>query len=399
MLEAAPGIRVVAIFEELCRRRPGVDPGVRRTLERRIAGWRALNGPNRDVIFRQEHPPGRLGLSDFTDMGELGVTVAGEPFDHRLYHFRLAFSGFEHAHVVLGGESFVALAEGLQNALWALGGARRGRLAKTDRLDAEEMTRILRTWLSGDRAVATAVRIPTVEEEDAKRIERERKNLVEERTRIVGRIKGLLALHGIWLSSKRIGKGLLGRLDTMITGDGRPLPPFLRRDIGRMIQHYKFICDQIAEVEADRKTALNDEASSFPQRDKVRRLTTLGAVGVTTATVLVAEVFHRSFETRRHLASFIGLAPSPYASGDVSRDRGINKAGTKLARQTLVELAWFWLRYQPNSKLARWWHERFGNMGMRGRKVGIVALARKLAIALWRFVEQGVIPEGATLKA
>ena len=187
---------------------------------------------------------------------------------------------------------------------------RRGRPAKTDRLDAEEMTRILRTWLSGDRAVATAVRIPTVEEEDAKRIERERKNLVEERTRIVGRIKGLLALHGIWLSSKRIGKGLLGRLDTMMTGDGRPLPPFLRRDIGRMIRHYEFICDQIVEVEADRHTALNDETSSFPQRDKVRRLTSLGAVGVTTATVLVAEVFHRSFETRRHLASFIGLAPS-----------------------------------------------------------------------------------------
>ena len=122
MMEAAPGIRAVAIFEEICRRHPGVGPGVRRTLERRIAGWRALHGPHRDVIFRQEHPPGRMGLSDFTDMAGLGVTIAGEPFDHRLYHFRLAFSGFEHAHVVLGGESFVALAEGLQNALWALGG-------------------------------------------------------------------------------------------------------------------------------------------------------------------------------------------------------------------------------------------------------------------------------------
>jgi transposase len=276
---------------------------------------------------------------------------------------------------------------------------RRGRLAKTDRLDAEEMTRILRTWLSGDHAVATAVRIPTVEEEDAKRIERERKNLVEERTRIVGRIKGLLALHGIWLSSKRINKRLQDRLDTMITGDGRPLPPFLRHDIERMIRHYEFICSQIAEVEADRKMALTDETSSFPHQDKVRRLATLGSVGETTATVLVAEVFHRTFETRRHLASFIGLAPSPYASGDVSRDRGINKAGTKLARQTLVELAWFWLRYQPNSKLTLWWHERFSGQGMRGRKVGIVALARKLAIALLRFVEQGVVPEGATLKA
>jgi hypothetical protein len=121
-LIAAPGIRAVAIFEEMCRRHPKIGPGVRRTLERRIRAWRAVNGPEQDVIFRQEHPPGRLGLSDFTDMGKLAITVAGQPLGHRLYHFRLAFSGFEHAHVILGGESFVALAEGLQNALWTLGG-------------------------------------------------------------------------------------------------------------------------------------------------------------------------------------------------------------------------------------------------------------------------------------
>ena len=114
MLETTPELRAVAIFEEICRRHPELSTGVRRTLERRVARWRALNGPERDVIFRQEHPPGRMGLSDFTDMGGLGITIAGGPLDHRLYHFRLAFSGFEHAHVVLGGESFVALAEGLQ---------------------------------------------------------------------------------------------------------------------------------------------------------------------------------------------------------------------------------------------------------------------------------------------
>ena len=122
MLEAAPGVRAVALFEEMCRRHPEIISGVRRTVERRISKWRALNGPNRDVIFRQEHPPGRLGLSDFTDMSALGIVISGARFEHRLYHFRLAFSGFEHGHVVLGGESFVALAEGLQNALWALGG-------------------------------------------------------------------------------------------------------------------------------------------------------------------------------------------------------------------------------------------------------------------------------------
>jgi len=125
MMEAAPGLRPVAIFEEVLRRHPELGAGVRRTLERRIRAWRALHGPDREVIFRQRHEPGRLGLSDFTEAGDLGVTVAGAPLEHRLYHFRLAFSGFEHVHVVLGGESFVALTAGLQNALWALGGAPR----------------------------------------------------------------------------------------------------------------------------------------------------------------------------------------------------------------------------------------------------------------------------------
>jgi hypothetical protein len=122
MLKAAPGLRAIAVLAEIRRRHPEIGPGVRRTLERRIRTWRALAGPEQDVMFRQEHPPGRLGLSDFTDTSELGITVAGVALEHRLYHFRLAFSGFAHAHVVLGGESFVALAEGLQNALWALGG-------------------------------------------------------------------------------------------------------------------------------------------------------------------------------------------------------------------------------------------------------------------------------------
>ena len=123
ILKAAPGMRVIGVLEELRRRHPDLHPNIRRTLERRILAWPALHGPEQDVIFRQEHEPGRLGLSDFTDTGCLGVSIAGEALGHRLYHFRLVFSGFEHAHVVLGGESFAALAEGLQNALWALGGA------------------------------------------------------------------------------------------------------------------------------------------------------------------------------------------------------------------------------------------------------------------------------------
>jgi len=123
LLREAPGLRSVAVFEEMLRRHPDLGLGVRRTLERRIRSWRALHGEQQEVIFRQTHEPGRMGLSDFTDMADLGIVVAGAPLDHRLYHFRLVWSGFEHAHVILGGESYVALAQGLQNALWALGGS------------------------------------------------------------------------------------------------------------------------------------------------------------------------------------------------------------------------------------------------------------------------------------
>lgn len=275
---------------------------------------------------------------------------------------------------------------------------RRGRVAKTDRLDAEGMARTLRTWLGGDMTVARAVRVPTVEEEDAKRLLRERKNLVIERTRIIGRIKGLCALHGLRVAGKMIGKQWGRTLCDQRTGDGRPLPPFLRRELERLLRRYEFVGELIGEVEEDAARAVRAANGAFPHADKVDRLEKLGGIGPISATLLVAEVFHRQFDTRRHLASFLGLAPSPYASGETDRDRGINKAGSKLARQTMVELAWSWLRYQPDSDLSAWWRLRFGGQGMRGRKVGIVALARKLVIALWRFVEHGVVPEGATLK-
>ena len=134
MLQASPGLRSVAIFEEMIRRHPELGGGIRRTLERRIRSWRAIHGAEREIIFRQVHEPGRMGLSDFTDMGDAGIAIAGAALDHRLYHFRLAYSGFQHAHVVLGGESFVALAEGLQNALWSLGGVPREH--RTDSLSA-----------------------------------------------------------------------------------------------------------------------------------------------------------------------------------------------------------------------------------------------------------------------
>jgi transposase len=196
-----------------------------------------------------------------------------------------------------------------------------------------------------------------------------------------------------------IGKRWAETLGEQRTGDSRLLPPFLRRELERLLRRYEFIGELVREVEQDAAIAVVDVESGFPYKEKVLQLATLGGIGATSAALLVAEVFHRSFESRRHLTSFLGFAPSPHASGEMSRDCGIDKAGSKLARQTLVELAWSWLRYQPASDLTRWWRTRFGGQGMRGRKVGIVAMARRLAIALWRFVEHGVVPEGATLKA
>jgi transposase len=150
-------------------------------------------------------------------------------------------------------------------------------------------------------------------------------------------------------------------------------------------------------LDADREAALTAEASAFPQRHKVGVLIKLAGIGPITATALVAEVFHRRFQSRRRLASYLGLAPMPYASGGSERDQGIGKAGNQPARSLLVELAWGWLRHQPGSGLAAWYRRGFAERGERGRKVGIVALARKLAIALWRYVETGVVPEGAAL--
>jgi transposase len=203
---------------------------------------------------------------------------------------------------------------------------RRGRVAKTDRLDATGMCRTLRCWLGGDRSVASSVRIQSVEEEDAKRIGRERKYLIQQRSRVVSRIKGLLALHGIYVDVKGIGKRLTSVLTSLKTAEGVELPKFIRRDIERMVQHWKLLAEQIATVDKERAEAIRSEAT-FPHADKVSRLSKMGGVGEISATVLVAEVYHRKFGSRRHLASFIGLAPVPIR---VARRRATEES-TRLA--------------------------------------------------------------------
>lgn len=277
--------------------------------------------------------------------------------------------------------------------------SRRGKRVKTDRIDAEAMIGILKAYLAGDKSVCRVVNVPTPEEEDARRVMRERSDLVHERTRIVSRIRGLLALHGIQSVKAISGGDWSTQLDDMRTGDGRPLPPNLRRQVERCFSRLALLNEQIKAIEHDRAEVVLDEASTFPCREKAIRLEQLKGVGANSAAMLVAEVFCRKFESRRHVASFLGLAPAPYASGDVSRDQGISKAGNQGTRVLMVELAWCWLRYQPGSELACWYRERFKGNGGRAAKVGIIALARKLLIALWRFVETGLVPQGAELRA
>jgi transposase len=273
---------------------------------------------------------------------------------------------------------------------------RRARRAKTDRLDAEGMLRVLAAWLAGDRQVCSMVRVPTPEEEDAKRPHREREHLVQERLRIENRIEALLFTQGI---RKRPSLRSWERdVAELHTGDGRALPSLLRVELNRLRRRLVLALELIREVEAERAEALAGTADDETTQ-KIAALQRIRGIGTNFATVLVREVLYRSFANRRQLASYVGIAPMPYQSGGMDRDRSISRAGNPRARTTLIQLAWLWLRYQPGSALAAWFRERVGTLQGRTRRIAIVAMARKLLIALWRYVETGVTPDGVEFRA
>ncbi|MUZ75376.1 IS110 family transposase [Agrobacterium vitis] len=274
--------------------------------------------------------------------------------------------------------------------------SRRGRRVKTDRIDFEAMVFTLKAYLLGDRSVCRQVRLPSIEEEDTKRLSRKRTQLKKERTRHVNRIRALLVLHGIRSVPGIWGGRWKAALSNIRTGDGRELGRFIFRELCRQFERLDLVHSQPKALEKERVQACASEGE-INSGAKIRVLKQLDGVGEVGAAHLVAEVFHRTFKNRKHLASYLGLSPSAYASGEVHRDQGISKAGNKQARVMLIELAWCWLKYQPQSQLTRWYRSRFSGHGSRSGKVGIVALARKLAIAFWRFIEDGVVPEGATL--
>jgi transposase len=275
---------------------------------------------------------------------------------------------------------------------------RRARRPKTDRIDADRMVRALIRHLRGEPEACSVVRVPSPEQEDAKRLHRERDRLIAERVAHVNRIKGLCAIQGIY-DYEPLRSNRLQRLDKLLTGDGRGLPARLKAEIVREIKRLEIVLEMIATVEAERDGILKNKRSSHLHADKIKRLAKLKAIGAEFATKLVSEVFYREFANRRQLGSYVGLASSPFCSGPLERDQGISKAGNPKARTMMMELAWTWLRYQPDSALSRWFRERVGNLKGRPRRIAIVAMARKLLVALWRYLQTGVIPTGAELKA
>ncbi|MCK7595646.1 IS110 family transposase [Pseudomarimonas salicorniae] len=269
---------------------------------------------------------------------------------------------------------------------------RRARRVKTDRVDADKLWSLLYRWYGGDAEALRPVRVPSHEEEDLRVLHRERQSVVKARTTVGNRIKGLLAAQGVKLEGRC--STWRGQLATVRTGDGRPLLPNLRTRLEREIDDYLAKCARIKALEDAQAAQMKAAAGAGPFA-LIELLRTLRGVGMQSAWTLVFELFGwRRYRNRRELAASVGLVSTPYDSGQSRREQGLSKSGNRRVRTLMIELAWSWLRYQPQSELSQWWRARFSGT-QRGRKVGIAALARKLLIALWRMSQNGEVPAGA----
>jgi transposase len=274
---------------------------------------------------------------------------------------------------------------------------RRHRRAKTDKIDGVKLLRTLMAWMRGERQVCTMVQPPSPEDEDRRRLARERARLLKERIQHTNRIKGLLSGQGI-PDYDPLHRDRRRCLAALTTGDGRPLPERLKAEIGRELDRLEMVVSQLTVVERERDAlvARTAEADACAAPAALARLR---GVGPELAALLWLEALFRRFDNRRQIAAYAGLTPSPWQSGGIDREQGIAKSGNPRLRRAMIELAWFWVRHQPGSALSRWFVERVGTARGRVRRIAIVALARKLLVALWRYVTQGVVPQGAVLKA
>ena len=274
--------------------------------------------------------------------------------------------------------------------------SRRRRRAKTDKIDGETLLRSLLAYKRGEPRVCSMVKAPTPEQEDQRRLCRERKVLTAERVLHVNRIKGLLFCQGI-CGYEPLRRDRRDRLEELQTGDGRPLPTHLKAQVERELDRLELLLKQIKTVEGERDALLAAAKTAMPA--PAAMLLDIRGVGPEFAAVLWSEGLFRHFDNRRQVAAYAGLAPTPWQSGAVDREQGVSKAGNPRLRTTLIQLAWLWLRNQPRSALTIWFHERVLRNRGRLRKTTIVALARKLLVALWKYVTAGVVIEGATMKA
>jgi len=275
---------------------------------------------------------------------------------------------------------------------------RRKRRAKTDRLDGETLLRALLAYKRGEPRVCAMVVAPSPEEEDRRRLCRERRTLIEERVTHGNRIKGLLFAQGIF-DYAPLRRDRRARLDALRTGDGRELPAHLKAQIGRELDRIELLLGQIKAVEAAQEALLaaaRTPASQEAAPDPVTMLLALKGMGPNFVAVLWSEAFYRQFSNRRQVAAYAGLAATPWQSGGIRHEQGVSKAGNPRLRTTMIQLAWLWLRHQRQSALARSFHEQAQHKGRR--KSAIVALARKLLVAFWKYVTSGVIIEGAVMK-
>jgi len=273
--------------------------------------------------------------------------------------------------------------------------SRRRRRAKTDKIDGEALVRALLAYKRGEPRVCAMLRVPTPEDEDRRRLVRERKALINERIRHVNRIKGLLFGQGV-SGYEPLRRDRRKCLEALVTGDGRQLPPALKSQISRELSRIELLVEQIGEVEKARDAMLIAAEASSQAPALLRNLK---GIGPEFAAVLWSEGLSRSFENRRQVAAYAGLAPTPWQSGQIAHDQGVSKSGNSRLRTTLIQVAWLWVRHQPDSALSLWFKERVMQNEGRYKKPAIVALARKLLVAFWKYVNAGVIIEGAVLTA
>lgn len=271
---------------------------------------------------------------------------------------------------------------------------RRARRAKTDRLDAEKLLSMLLRYYAGEKKLWSVVHVPSPGQEDGRHLQREIRTLKKEQTRQINRIRGLLANQGVALKANP--RGLLEPLDSIRLWDGSPLPEALRRRLETELARHGFVHRQLLDLESQRDARIRQGHDRGAE--VARRLMTLRGIAEVGAETYGREFSWRGFQNRRQVGSLIGLAPTPHQSGDSSRERGISRAGNRHMRGIAIDLAWIWLRQQPDSELTLWYNRRFASGGPRLRKIGIVAVARKLVIALWRYADYGEIPKGALLK-